>query len=211
MYLFSRTGRLRPGNVRDGMTWALGITERVHQITGLNVRVWTPMLSPGIGGLRWTTFVEDLTQLDNANAKLMVDDGYIAELDRGAQYLDGNGVDDMVATVLHGNIDPNRNVQYAVVVQSAFAAGGITKGVEAGIEIAERATQLAGVPTAFLMANTGIYGGVAWITAAETLEELEQGEAKTNGDPSFISYIDEVASKVFRAEETTQSMFRRLV
>ena len=47
MYLFTRTGRLRPGNTREGMAWAVGVTEKVNQITSLNVGLWTTFASPG--------------------------------------------------------------------------------------------------------------------------------------------------------------------
>ena len=213
MYLFSRTGRVRPGNLRESTAWAVGITEKVKQITGLNVRLWTTMLSPGNGTLRWTAFVDDLTTLDNANAKLMVDDIFVSEVDRGAQFTSGEGVNDELNQIVHGadNIDPSRDVRYATVVRSELVPGGFANGIAAGIEIAQRVTQIGGLTTLFLVSATGTYGGVSWITAAESLEELERADQAVNADLSFIQYVDEVAPGVYLPGVTTQTMYQRLV
>ena len=193
------------------MAWAVGITEKVNQITSLDIRLWTTVLSPGVGTLAWTSVVENLTQLEDAEAKLMVDDGYLDLLDHGAQFASGEAVDDVVGQIISGELDPSRDPTHAAVVEATLAPGGFAKGIEAGIEIADRATKLSGLPTVFLMSSTGNYGGVAWLTTASSLEELERGEQATNGDPEFIRYIDEVASKVYQAQGTTQSLFRRIV
>jgi hypothetical protein len=211
MYLFSRTARLRPGDTRESMAWALGITEKVNQITSLDIGLWTTVLSPGVGTLSWSTVVENLTQLEDAEAKLMVDDGYLDLLDQGARFSSGEAINDVVGQIISGELDPSRKPTHAAVVEAELAPGGFAKGIEAGIEIADRATKLSGLPTVFMIASTGTYGGVAWLTTASSLEALERGEQATNGDPDFIRYIDEVASKVYQPQGTTQTLFRRIV
>jgi hypothetical protein len=210
MYLFSRTARLRPGDTRESMAWALGITEKVNQITSLDVGLWTTALSPGVGTLSWSAVVENLTQLEDAEAKLMVDDGYLDLLDQGAKFSSGDAANDAVGQIISGDLDPSRNPTHAAVVAATLAPGGFAKGIEAGIEIADRATKLGGLPTAFMIASTGNYGGVAWLTTASSLEELERGEQAVNANPDFIGYIDEVASTVYQAQGTTQTIFRRI-
>lgn len=210
MYLFSRTARLERGRTREAMAWAVGITEKVNQITSLNVGLWTTALSPGVGTLSWTTVVENLTQVEDAEAKLMVDDGYVDLVDQGAQFRSGDAVNDIVGQIVSGELDPSRQPTHAAVVEATLAPGGFAKGVEAGIEIADRVTKLCGLPTVFMIASTGRYGGVAWLTTASSLAELEQAEQATNGDPDFIRYIDEVAPKVYQAQGTMQTLFRRI-
>jgi hypothetical protein len=209
MYFFNRTARLRPEAMRDGVAWAVAMTEKVNQVTGLNVGLWTTMFSPANGTLAWSTYVPDMTALEDADAKLMVDEGFLTEAERGAQFLVG-GADDNLAQLIHGELDPARKPQYAAVVRSVLAPGGLAKGVGAGVEIAQRATQLGGVPTAFLLATTGTYGGVAWISAAESLQELEAAEQKVNGDMDFIAYLDETAPGVFEPGVSVQEIYRKL-
>ena len=210
MYLFTRTARLRPGNTRGGVAWAVGITERVNQITGLGVGLWTTSMSPGLGTLSWTTTVEHLSDLDDANAKLMVDDMFVDEVDRGSVFGDGAGADDEVAQLLHGAVDPSAAPQCAMVVRSEVLPGAFARGIEAGIEIASRATALGGLPTLFLVSTTGKYGGVAWITLADSIAELESGEQQANSDAAFIGYVDEVAPGCYQPGITTQTIFTRI-
>jgi len=146
MHLFTRASRLRPGNTREGVSWAVGITEKVNQITSLDVGLWTTMFSPGIGVLAWSTFVEHLSDLEDADAKLMVDDIFVSEVDRGASFVTTEGADDELAQVLHGDVDPTARPQVASVVRSELVPGGFVKGIEAGIEIATRSTALGGLP-----------------------------------------------------------------
>ena len=210
MYLFTRTGRLRPGSSRESVAWAIGVTEKVNQITSLDVGLWTTLVSPGNGTLVWSTFVEDLQSLEDANAKLAVDDIFVSEVDRGAQFADGN-VDDEVAQLVFGEVDPNQNPKYVATVRSELKPGGFGKGIAAGIEIAQRATTIGGVPTGFLVSSTGKYGGVAWISATNTLAELQESENKVNADASFIAYVDEVGPDAFIPGITTQTIYTRIV
>jgi hypothetical protein len=209
MYLFTRTGRLRPGSSRESVAWAIGVTEKVNQVTSLDVGLWTTLMSPGNGTLVWSTFVEDLQSLEDANAKLAVDDILVSEIDRGAQFADGN-IDDEIAQVVFGEVDPTQNPRYVASVRSELAPGGFGKGVAAGIEIAQRATTIGGVPTAFLVSSTGKYGGVAWISATNTLAELQASEQKVNSDLDFIAYVDSVGD-AFIPGITTQTIYTRIV
>jgi hypothetical protein len=59
MYVFSRQIRFGPGTTRDQMEWALAQTERVNQITGLQVNLFMQD-SPEVGRIGWNTFVSDL-------------------------------------------------------------------------------------------------------------------------------------------------------
>ena len=57
MYLFSRRAGLAPGNTREAITWATAITEKVNEITGLNVGLYMQTFSPEVGTLSWSTFL----------------------------------------------------------------------------------------------------------------------------------------------------------
>ncbi len=70
MYLFSRQIRFGPGNTREQMEWALQQTEKVNQITGLQVNLFMQVYSPEVGAVGWSTFVPDLPTLEAAADKL---------------------------------------------------------------------------------------------------------------------------------------------
>jgi hypothetical protein len=210
MYLFTRTGRVRPGNIRESMAWAVAITEKVNQVTSLDVGLWTSVFSPASGTLAWSSIIENLVALEDANAKLMVDDGFIEQADRGAAFINDAGLDDEVGSFVHLGGQPTDDPKYVAVVRSELVPGGFAKGIEAGVQIAQRATEIGGQPTSFLVGTTGKYGGVAWITGTTTLQELEQAEQALNADASFVQLIDQVAPGVYLPGITTQTIWNRL-
>jgi hypothetical protein len=213
MYLFSRRAHLSSGKFRDSMAWATSITERVTQTTGLQLGLWNQTFSPAVGTLVWSTFVPDLAALEAANDKLMVDDAYIELVDRGNQFVIPGSIDDSLGMLIHGQPDPNRHVEYVAAVRSTISAGKLARGIALGIEIAQRAEQITGAPTAFLADSTGNYGGVGWLTAFANVAELERAEQTLNTDQSFIELIDTQASGVYADQPgaNTQLVYRRVV
>jgi hypothetical protein len=212
MYLFSRRARLGNGHLRESAAWAVAMTEKVNQITELNVGLWTSVFSPGLGELVWAAFIEDLLTLETAEAKLMGDDGYVELVDKGATFSDGSGADDIVSQLVSGDIDPNRQITYVSVVESTIAGGKLARGMELGVEIAQRASKVTGLPSAFLADTTGSYGGVRWITGYENVQQLQAANAALGADQSFTTFIDKQVGVYLEAPGvTTQRIARRIV
>lgn len=212
MYLFSRRARLAPGNTREAMTWATSITEKVNQIVSLNTSLFAQIYSPEVGTLVWSTFVPDLPTLESANDKLLVDDGYVSMVDAGAKFAQG-GVDDNLLQLITGDPDPNRQVDYATTVQTVCASGSLARGVELGVEIAQRAEKVIGLPVMFATAATGPYGAVAWITGYADARELEAANQALAADTKFGAFVDKSVPGVYADNPaTTESlMYRRIV
>jgi hypothetical protein len=208
MYLFTRQARLAPGPTREAVAWAVGITEKVNQITSLDVGLWTPVISPGLGTMSWGCAVESIGDLEDADAKLSVDAMFQDAVEGGAKYLAGT-VEDMTAQFIV-NPDAPKETSHVAVVQAQIANGALRRAIEVGVEIAQRATALGGSPTSFLLQTTGPYGGCAWISSATSIRALEASEQKVNGDPSFLEYLDE-HTDCFVEGSGAQSIWRRVV
>ncbi|MEY2570321.1 MAG: hypothetical protein QOE63_671, partial [Acidimicrobiaceae bacterium] len=177
MYLFARSARLGPGDLREQLGWAVAITEKVNQIGELEVSLWSTLFSPGLGTLAWTCVAEDLAQLEAVDSKLMADEGYHTLVTDGAKFASGDAVNDGVIQLVHADESAATvNAQYASVVQAVLAPGAATRGVEIGVEIAQRAKKITGQPTSFGAALTGVYGGVEWISVFETVDQLQKGQ-----------------------------------
>jgi len=211
MYLFSRRARLAPGNTREAMTWATSITEKVNQIVGLDTSLFAQTFSPEVGTLVWSTFVPDLATLESANDKLLVDDGYVSMVDAGAKFAQG-GVDDTLLQLVSGAPDPSRQIEYATTVQTVCANGSVAKGIELGVEIAQRAEKIIGSPVLFATAATGGYGGVAWITGYTDVQALEASQQALAADTKFGEFVDKSVRGVYAEDPSaTQSlMYRRI-
>lgn len=210
MYLFSRRTRIAGGKAREGIEWATGLTGKVREVSGLEVSLWMSVMSPAVGTIVWNSVVETLSDLEAAQAKLNADDIFIATALQGSALTDGS-LDDTVIQLVYGDVDPNARPSYAAVVQGQMANGSFRKGLEVGVEIASRATEIAGLKTSFGITTTGTYAGVGWITGAESLNELEAGEQKINSDPGFLELLDEKASSCYLAGVTTQTLWQRVV
>lgn len=212
MYLFTRSARIAPGHTRDALAWAHEMTDLVNKGTDLQVGLWTQVFSPETGTVAWSTGVEDLNQLEAAEDKLMADDHYQAMVDRGVAYVPG-GVQDGLIQVIHGEPDPQRTIGYISVVRSVCATAGLAKGIELGIALAEKSTEIGGAPTLFGMESTGAFGAVCWITGYVDLSELQASEGKVYADPGFMALLDGGAGDAYAADPfaSTQRIYRRIV
>ena len=210
MYLYSRSARMRPGHPQETMAWALKGTEKINQISEVPVNLWTPFASPAAGSLTWVARVEDLAVLEATNAKLMADAGFLAILEEGASYFADSGVDDSLWQVLHADPDmANSQPQYVNLVTAVLAPGHFGRGVELGIEIAQRAQQITGRPASFSIAETGVYGAVRWAGLSDSVEQVQAARQALNTDQEFAQLLDGEVSEVY-LPDATQAIFRRL-
>jgi hypothetical protein len=193
------------------MEWALGQTEKVNKITGLQVSLYMQVYSPEVGAIGWTTFVPDLATLEAAGDKLNVDDDFVSATDKGAGFTVG-GADDSLSQVIYGQPDPTRQIEYATAVRAVCATGNLARGMELGVEIAQRAEKITGTPTLFLGEVTGNYGAVGWISGHENIQAVEAAQQKLAADPGWAKYLDKEVKGVYAEEPsvTTQLIFRRL-
>ena len=136
-YLFTRTDRLAPGNLLTSTAWSVRITEKINAISELRVLLWSSVLSPAAGTLSWTVIVEDLSQLEALDMKLLADGGYLSLVEEGARYTSEAGFDDVLVRVRTADLDAiTSGSQYATVVRSVLSPGAATRGIELGVEIA---------------------------------------------------------------------------
>ena len=207
MYLFSRSTRIANA---DGMAWAVEMTEHAKRVTGLDIGLWGQVWSPEFGRIAWTTFVPDLATLADAGDKMAADAAMNEEGAKGAELTTG-GMDDGLFNILHGEITPNApQAEYVTTVTAVCANGSLTKGMTTGVEIAQRAEKITGVPTMFVANVTGQYGGVGWMTGFVDTQGLEASQQAMAADEDWAKQVDK-AGAVYAADPgvTTQLIHRR--
>jgi hypothetical protein len=209
-YLFSRRGRLAPGNLLDSMAWASKITEKVNAISEFPVSLWTTVFSPQLGTLSWTAVVQDLSQLRSLDAKLLADSGYLSLVEEGARYTSDGGLDDGLVNLIHADPDAVTG-EYATVVAATIAPGNLVRGIEVGVEIAQRAKAITGRATSFGSSQTGVYGEVGWIVLYDSVEQLQAAGEALSSSVEFAQYLDEHASSVYLPGASTQTVFRKVM
>ncbi|HEY2814422.1 MAG TPA: hypothetical protein VGJ03_13230 [Acidimicrobiales bacterium] len=210
MYLFSREARLGPGNPVEQGAWAVSVTEKVNQISEVEVQLWTRVLSPGLGTFAWTASVEELSELEASDAKLLADSTYVDLVAQGAKYESGQGINDSLLQMVYPDPDAaNGQPQYVSVVDAVIAPGNTSKAVDAAIEVAQAAKRVSGRPTSFAVGASGPYGGVAWITVYDSIEQLQKAGEDIAADASFGAQVDKLGP-LFLPEGTTQLFYRRI-
>ena len=211
-YLFARQLRLAPGNLLDSMAWSAKITEKVNEISEVPVSLWSTVFSPKLGTLSWTVVVEEWSQLEALDAKLLADSGYAALADEGARYSSDAGIDDVLVNLIHSDPDAaTGDRQYAGVVQAVLAPGHASKGIELGVEIAQRAKKITGRPTSFGALQTGVYGAIEWIVLYDSVDQAQKADEALASDKGFAELLDKEASKAYLAGLSTQTMYRRVI
>jgi hypothetical protein len=189
MYLFARRTRLVGGNGTKGLEWATTITTKVKDVTGHDVQLWTTVYSPKVGEVTWTAWFDDLTALETLGDKVQAEPSYVSLASEGAKFTDGT-LDDSVYQPIYGTPDPERAAQYVGAVAGVIAAGNYERGLAAGVEIAQTAEKITGVPTFFSSALSGPYGAVGFLSGYETVAQLEASQTKLASDPKWIKLID---------------------
>jgi hypothetical protein len=193
------------------MAWAVGITEKANQVTGLGATLYSQMYGPEAGTVVWSAFVPDLMTLEAAGDKLLADNTYVALADEGSAMLTG-GPDDALLQVIHGEVDPDREVEYATAVRAVCANGRVGRGLQLGVEIAQRAEQITGAPTMFLAGMTGPYGGVLWVTGFSDARAMDAAQQALMSDANWTEFIDREVADVYAPEPalTTQLIYRHV-
>jgi hypothetical protein len=209
MYLFTRSRKMRAADPAGAIGWAVEVAELASGITGRTIEAWGSVMSPDAGLVVWSTWVEHLSEIEQAGDKLMAAPEYLDSVRAGEQFGEGP-VADGLASVVHGEIDPAAPTANYVTVASAVAAPGhLSDAIASGIEIADHATRVSGMSTLFVVNSTGPYGGVAWLTGSPDIETVEAGESALMADPEWLQLIDRVGPS-YNAD-AAQSIFRRIV
>lgn len=208
MYLFTRRRRIDPGHVTAALEWAVEATGRARSITGREIDAWAAVMSPEVGTLVWSFWTESLVEIEAAGDALVADHAFTKSAEKADDHFDGPMVDH-VATLLHGDLDPDAPpAGYVAVVEATAANGRLKEALGSGVAIADHATAAGGLSTAFVLNSTGLYGGVAWITGAPDLATLDASEAKLNADPAWLDLVSSVGTDY--AAGAVSTIYRRI-
>jgi hypothetical protein len=189
MYLFSRSRHLKSAFARQSIASAIEGAGLVKNITGTEFSVWTTFASPDVGRLVWSAMFEHLDDLQAAGQKLGESVEWNDWIENSDSLYDGPSEDALIQ-VVHGEPDPDRTVNFVSVTNALCANGKLAAGMAAGVEIAEMATKVTGIPVSFGALQTGRFGGVVWFTGAESMRETEEAEAALAADPTWMQLVD---------------------
>jgi len=209
MYLFTRRRRIDLGHWTKAIEWSVTATGQVRDITGRGIDAWMAVMSPEVGTVVWSMWAETLAELEAAGDSLAADAGFVKSDEKADDWFDGP-MEDQIASMIHGDVDPDGPVaNYVSVVEAQAANGRLTNAITSGIAIAEFATRVGGQNTGFLVNTTGPYGGVAWITGSPDIATVDTSGAALMADPAWLDLVNSVGTDYAPGAKTT--LYRRLV
>ncbi len=206
MYLFGRSTVIANN---EGLAWAVGITEHAKRASGLEIELWGQVWSPEFGRITWTSFVPDLTTLAAAGDAMNADAAMTAEAAKGGALTTG-GMDDALYSIVHGEVDPSApQAEYVSSTSAVCANGKLTEGMTTGVEIAQQAEKVTGVPTMFVANVTGVYGGVGWFSGFPDAAALEAAQQAMAADIHWSKQVDKAGSAYSGDPSATTSLIYR--
>jgi hypothetical protein len=207
MYLFNRSRHVNSASVREGVAAAVEVAGMASTITGFDISAWMTVASRDVGLISWSAMFESLDDLAAANQKLAESSEYGDWIDAHDALFEGRA-EDGLSQLVHGAPDPERTVNFVSATTAVCVNGKLSAAMAAGVEFAELASKITAPPTIFAAYRTGLYGGVMWLSAGETLGELEQGEAALSADPAWVQLLDQHGPLFGPGVET--ALFQRL-
>ena len=211
MYLYAtsvRPGRANPTRV---MEWAVGMTQKINQISEVPTALWVTSMSPGMGTLAFVAVVDDLAQIEATEDKLASDPGYGTLVEQGLGLLSYDPVDQRLLQIVHADPDAaNIDARYATTVMATLKPGAMAAGTELGVDIAQRVKKLTGRPTSFAVAMTGVYGQVSWMSLAENIDQLQAAGEAMGADAGFTKLLDSKVPSAYQPD-AIQTVSRKVI
>lgn len=166
MKLFTNRVTMR-GNPAELLGFHSDMQQFVSATIGREVAVWQASLGAPTGTAMYTLPVQDLADLTEVTMALGANPEYSAKVD---PWLDRLVVpaETSLATVIVGELGEERPPVGAVaVVTSALIGNGAYEGaIGWGVEMAEYASGVGGVPVMFTLDDFGAFGRVNWVSVA---------------------------------------------
>lgn len=171
MYLFNRTRQAKADRILEAMPSAVSIAEKVTQITGIDIYVWSYRFGAPMGTIMWSCRLDSRAQLFEANEKMMADATYIDMAMSMAELYEGPTVDGLFR-VISGTPSPEPR-DFIEITQATMANGKYAEAMQFGVDMQQYVADELGTPTMFGAMQHGGFADVGWIQGFETIDEVD--------------------------------------
>jgi len=188
MQLFTRTVTLN-GAPADIGAYATDMRSYVSGVLGTEIGLWGVQFGAPAGTMVFSTRVDGLAGAAAMTATLMADEGYHAKIANGQQYV-GGPAQDQILNPLHGEIGEGPPPVGAIAtVTTAVASAGFDQAVGWGIELAQLAESVMGLPVIFGAGIAGTFGEFAWLSIAPDAAAADAANEAVLGSADYITKI----------------------
>jgi hypothetical protein len=191
MYIFSRSTIATLGRQFDAIPAAVAVAQKVTQVTGHEVTVFTARFGAPQGSVMWSARTESMTELQGITDKLMVDAGYLEMLES----MDGlfmAPAEDRLSRVLTAPIEGATSKYYGVT-RAAMADGRQADAIAFGVKTAEYIGKSLGTMSAFTKSAYGGFNDVSWIVAFDSEADVDAFDDWQMTDSGYHDIVAEAA------------------
>lgn len=188
MDLFSRRV-MTAGPPAEVLAYATEMRDYVAAKTGQDVGLWSAGFGAPVGAMAFTMRVDGVAGLQAMTASFVEDPEYHAKLAKGRDFIAAPS-EDSLAQPIHGGDGETPPVgSYAMVTTAVVGNGAYAEAIGWGVDMAQHAERVSGMPTSFLMSAFGTFGQVSWIGISPDAATLDAAGQKLNADPDYISKL----------------------
>lgn len=175
----------------DSVACTVDRSRRASETVGLDVVPWTIVFGTPCRVV-YSVLVESQAVMAAALARLDIDSGEDA-------------IGEIVSVAGPGGSIGN----FASVALARCAPGRVAEATAFGVDILSHASKLTGLDGAFVRGLYGPWATLAWITVAESMDEVDGAAAALAADTGYLERIDD-AGPLFLPDSASQRLLRRL-
>ncbi len=188
MQVFTRQLRLLGGG--EAAAWAMEVTARAREVTGMPISLWTAAAGLPTGSYAWSTPVESMAQMTEATDQMNAD-AELADLVSRARDFIAEVMPDRMHQLIHGEITEPAPVGSYMGNVTAVAAEG--RGVAAGawaVKIAEMWSEVTGIPVVVTTTIAGPMFEYSWFARHATAASIDETTAKLMASAEYATELD---------------------
>lgn len=208
--IFQRRATLQGPPAEIG-AWALEITRAVNDCTPMHVSLWQGLFGGPVGTFVWSTRVDSLTALEQANETLSHDATFLGLIDRVGAWATTPGEDSLLRTVSTAGgeyVRPDVGA-YAEVTMAVPAEGKLAEATQFGVAMAEQHVALTHCSVLFCTSAYGAFGELRWTAMYDSAAAVDYAAQAISKDADYTQSIDR-AGTLFAPGMTRTMLARRI-
>ena len=209
MHLWTRTRQVDVLQGPQALAFAVDMAELATSALALEVVPWTAVYGLPLGTVVYSVQVDSQAAIATALAKLGADEGYHRLIEESGRLLYTGPGEDQIGEIVHVAGSGESNGAFASVVLAQCAPGRIAEATAWGVDILSHASKLTGLDGAFVRSLYGPWASLAWISLAESMDEVDGATAAMAADAGYLERIDD-GGPLFLPGSASQRLLRRL-
>jgi hypothetical protein len=208
VYIFSRSAALDHNRPMETAAAAVEVAGLVSDVTGLEIGVFMSRYGEPTNVVRWSCRVDSQSELQAATDKLAGNEKYLAWIAANPGLAEGAATDQLGRIVSASNIGDTTRRFYAVLGATA-ANGRLADAMAFGVRAEQFMGSTTGLTTVFLSNVYGAYGGVTWLTGADSMDAFDELAEMQATNAEFQALVAD-AGDLFLAGSGVQGLIEKI-